>query len=62
MAGTSRFNVAVGAEAPELVGECFGAVVESTNGVEIAVERAVYWDARGVWWAGGTNATATKLR
>jgi hypothetical protein len=61
VAATSRFNVAVGAESPELNGECFGAVVESTNGVEIAVERAVYWNARGSRWAAGTNATATKL-
>lgn len=58
---TSRFNVSVGAEAPELTGECFGAVVESTNGVPIAVERATYWDALDAWWAGGTNATGTKL-
>jgi hypothetical protein len=61
VAPTSRFNVSVGAVGRELSGECFGAVVESVNGVGLAVERAVYWDARGVWWAAGTNATATKL-
>jgi hypothetical protein len=61
VAATSRYNVAVGATAPELSGECFGALVESTNGVPIAVERAMYWDARGVHWAAGTNATGSRL-
>jgi hypothetical protein len=41
----------------------FGAVIESTNGVPIVVERAMYWNAAtGQHWAGGTNATATKLQ
>ena len=41
----------------------FGAVVESTNGVQIVVERAMYWNSStGQTWAGGTNATATKLQ
>jgi hypothetical protein len=25
------------------------------------VEKAMYWDAGGVVWAGGTNVTATRL-
>jgi hypothetical protein len=57
----TRFNVAVNSVVPELANESFGAVIESTNGVPIAVERAMYWDALGVTWAGGTNATATLL-
>jgi len=41
-------------------------VVESlpVNGAtaDIVVERALYWDAAGQWWAAGTNAPGTKLR
>ncbi len=41
----------------------FGAVVESTNGVGIVVERALYWNSTdGQTWAGGTNAVATRLQ
>jgi hypothetical protein len=29
--------------------------------VPIAVERSLYWDANGVFWAGGSNALATPL-
>jgi hypothetical protein len=61
VAATSRFNVEVGSEAPALAGSCFGALIVSTNGVPIAVERAMYWDARGVTWAAGTNATGVRL-
>lgn len=58
---TSRFNIDVGGEVPELRDESFGARIEVTNGVPIAVERSLYWDANGVFWAGGTNALATPL-
>jgi hypothetical protein len=58
---TSRFNVAVNSMAPELANESFGAVIEVTNGVPIAVERAMYWNSAGVVWAGGSNATAVRL-
>jgi hypothetical protein len=27
----------------------------------IAVEKALYWNADGLVWAGGTNVTATRL-
>jgi hypothetical protein len=41
----------------------FGALVESTNGVPIVVERAMYWTpVGGPFWGGGTNATAVRLR
>ena len=33
----------------------------STNGVPIVVERATYWNAGGIIWAGGTNVTATPV-
>ena len=58
---TTRFNVTVGpgSPVPELTNEHFGAVVTSDQ--PIAVERAVYWDARGQIWSAGTNATATRL-
>jgi hypothetical protein len=59
--GTSRLNIWVNAEVPELVNEAFGAVIEVTNGVPIAVERALYNTSGGVAFASGTNATAVKL-
>ncbi len=41
----------------------FGAVVESTSGAPIVVERAMYWTPPGgTPWAGGSNATAVRLR
>jgi subtilisin-like proprotein convertase family protein len=58
---TSRLNVHVNSAVPVLQGEVFGAKVEATNGVEIVVERSIYWDAAGVTWAGGTNVVATRL-
>jgi hypothetical protein len=64
---TSRFNIPVNGLVRELVpprgaaATTFGVVVEVTNGVPISVERAMYWNALGAVWAGGTNATATRL-
>lgn len=46
---------------PELADSEFGVVVESTNAVPIVVERATYWNADGILWAGGTNVTATPV-
>jgi hypothetical protein len=44
----------------------FGAIVESLPlggaAAQIVVERAMYWNARGVQWSAGTDALATKLR
>jgi hypothetical protein len=54
----SRFNVDTSA-VPELAGQNFGAVITSDQ--PIAVERAMYNNANGQLWAGGTNATATPL-
>lgn len=56
---TSRFNVFVNADVPELSNEDFSAVIEAT--LPIAVERALYWNAEGIKWAAGTNATAARL-
>jgi hypothetical protein len=58
---TSRFNVDVKDVVPELRETSFGARIEVTNDVPIAVERSMYWNANGVFWAGGTNALATAL-
>jgi hypothetical protein len=57
----SRFNVDVAADAPELNDSGFGADVRVTNGVPITVECSMYWNANGVFWAGGSNAPATRL-
>ena len=46
---------------PELVDEHFGALIEVTNDVPIAVKRAMYSNAFGITWAAGTNAVATRL-
>ncbi|MCU0257148.1 MAG: hypothetical protein MUF60_10415 [Vicinamibacterales bacterium] len=60
----SRFNVPVGLDFPAAAGKRFGALVESLGGTpaQIVVERAIYWDALGQFWASGTNALATKLQ
>lgn len=58
---TSRYNVDVKFRVPELKDSAFGARIEVTNNVPIAVERSLYWNANGVFWAGGTNALGTPL-
>jgi len=58
---TSRFNIWVNNDVPELANEEFGVVIEVLNGVNVAVERAMYWRSGGVDFAGGTNATAVRL-
>ena len=62
VAATSRSNVWVNAQVPELANETFGAIIESINGVPIVAERAMYWDSGGSEWAGGTNATAIRMK
>ena len=54
----SRFNIDVGGMVPELQNESFGARIDVTNGVSIAVERSMYWNATGIFWSGGSNALA----
>lgn len=58
---TSRVTVDVGATVTELQNELFGAAITVTNGVGIAVERAMYWSANGIFFAGGTGAAGTRL-
>ena len=61
IAASSRFSLHVNSAVPELDGESFGMVIESLNGVGLAAERALYWDAGGVTWAGGSNVVATRI-
>jgi hypothetical protein len=69
----SRFNVDVGFEFSSLftgatqVPVRFGVLVESlasgaASPVPVVVERAMYWDSGGVFWAAGANAVATRLQ
>lgn len=60
----SRFNVAIAAEFPQAANRRFGTLVESLGATpaRFVVERAMYSDAGGTWWAAGTNALATRLR
>ena len=58
---TSRFNIDVKSMVPEMSNESFGALIESRNTVNIAVERSLYWTANGIFWAGGTNSLGTPL-
>jgi hypothetical protein len=60
VAPTSRFNID-SADLKELKDENFAAVIEVTNNVPITVERSLYWDANGVQFSGGTNATGIPL-
>ena len=43
-------------------GERFGVVVESLNGVPVAVEHAIYWNGGGEFWGGGSNETGVRVR
>jgi hypothetical protein len=47
---------------PLAAGEQFGAIVQSTNGVPIAVERSMYWDGSGKAWVAGTNETGVLIK
>ncbi len=57
---TSRFNIDANA-IPELADASFGAQIQVTNSVPIIVERSMYWDANGIFWSGGTNATGVPV-
>jgi hypothetical protein len=61
VAPTSRVTINPGNEVEALRNEVFGATIEVTNGVGIAVERAMYWSSNGIFLAGGTGAAATRL-
>ena len=58
----SRATVA-GSSFTQAASRRFGAIVESLGSTpaQIVVERAMYTNANGVFWAAGTNALATRL-
>ena len=58
---TSRLNIWVNNDVPELGEGPFSAEVQVMNYQPIAVEKALYWNSEGLVWAGGTNVTATRL-
>ena len=59
---TSRLNIWVNNDIPELGDGIFSADIQVLNYQPIAVEKALYWNsADGTIWAGGTNVTATRL-
>jgi len=60
---SSRFNVPVGQDFPDVAGRRFSIVVEAGDlvPVDLVVESAMYWNANGILWAAGTNAPATRL-
>jgi autotransporter-associated beta strand protein len=60
VAAASRFTIDAGTVS-ELQNQSFGAKIDVTNGVAIAVERSMYWNANGVFWAGGSHAPAQRL-
>jgi hypothetical protein len=61
-----RLAISVGDEFPASTGREFGAIVqaislrpshlEPPSLPQLVVERSIYWDARGTFWAAGTNA------
>ena len=70
---TPNFNVPANSRVTRAAGEFmnagqltdgarFGVVVESMNGVPIAVEHAIYWNGGGEFWGGGSNETGVKIR
>jgi hypothetical protein len=60
IAPASRLTVDVGgAQVPEITNGAFGTEIVST--ASISVERAMYANANGQFWAAGTNAAATRL-
>jgi len=61
---SSRTNVSVDIDFPGAAGRRYGALIETQGATpaEIVVERAMYSNANGIFWAAGTNALATKLQ
>jgi len=73
VAANSRRTVGIGLDESQggfgepVRGRRFGCVVESLPGIEggvppeLVVERAMYSNSEGVYWAAGHNSVATKL-
>src|SRR5262249_46080496 len=63
LAGNSRLTKSLGdfiGMGLLMPGEQVGARIESTNGVPIVVERAMYWNGGGEFWGAGTGETGFK--
>ena len=60
---SSRLTVHVRDRFPSSMGQRFAALVESVGAtpIDMVVERAMYSDAEGRYWAAGTDAVATPL-
>jgi hypothetical protein len=56
-----RLTVSAG-EANLTPGERFGVLVDSTNGVPIVSEHAIYWNGGGQFFGGGGNETGLRIR
>ena len=48
--------------APELGNERFGMLAEVTSGPLVVAESAMYWNAGGTFWAGGSSAPGVRVR
>jgi hypothetical protein len=64
LTANSRFNVDMRTMFPQSMDRRYATVVESLGDTpaQIVVERAMYWDALGQFWASGTNALATRVK
>ena len=58
----SRLTLPASYMAPELSSERFGMLVEVTSGPLIVAESAMYWNAGGTFWAGGSSAPGVRMR
>jgi hypothetical protein len=60
----SRRTISVAQEDPRLANASISAILETTDGAAIVVERAMYWPAGGAWQEGhvAAGATATARR
>jgi hypothetical protein len=64
VAAQSRYTISVSGEDPLLASAAISTIVHSTNGVSLAVERAMWWPSPGNWYEGhaavGAQTTGTK--
>jgi hypothetical protein len=61
IAPNARLTFDVANEMPELQNESFSTFVRSNGGGSFLVERSIYWNAGGVFWAGGTSGSPAHM-
>jgi hypothetical protein len=61
IAPNSRLTFDVAIEMPELQNESFSTYVRSNGGGSFLVERSIYWNAGGVFWAGGSSGSPAHM-